>query len=162
MDRRRSSLRHAGWDYGSDGWYFVTIVVHDRVRCLSQIADDAEVLLTSIGRIVEDELLKTPMIRSYVQLDEYVIMPDHLHIILVINRGDAVQDDQRHWKPGCLGAIISRFKEACTKRIRREIDADFQWHRNYNDRVIRDEDELKRIREYIQNNPARWIEDQNT
>ena len=83
-DRYRvESARLPGWDYHAAGWYFVTLCTRDRVPFFGEIVD-GEMVLSSIGRIVAEEWQRTPEIRSNVILDEWVVMPNHLHGILVI------------------------------------------------------------------------------
>lgn len=166
---RRPSLRHPAWDYAGSGWYFVTICVRDKACLFGEINDEGGVQLGTIGRIVAEEWQKTPTIRPYVSLDEWVIMPSHLHGILIIDdscvgaprRGaPTTERDVSHWRSGCLGAIIGRFKETCTKRIRAMGYDDFAWQRNFYDHVIRNEKDLERIRVYIHENPERWAFDE--
>jgi len=100
-----------------------------------------------------EEWLKTANIRPYIDLDEYSVMPDHFHGILIIENDDAPEDIAKkdHWQKKCLGSIINQFKGACTKRIQ-SIDSSFAWQRNFNDHIIRNEKDFDRIREYIRRN----------
>ena len=87
---RIKSTRLPGWDYGANAYYFVTICAHNRAHYFGDaLIDDhseASVALSEIGGIARDELLKAPEIRPYVQLDEYIIMPNHVHVIFQINK----------------------------------------------------------------------------
>lgn len=120
--------------------------------------------LSDIGVIIDEEWRKTELIRPYVTLDRYVIMPDHFHgIITIRHRDDAVETpchgvstNNQKWKPGCLGAVIHQFKRACTVRIRATGCVDFAWQPRFHDSIIRDDRALENIRMYIANNPAQW------
>jgi REP element-mobilizing transposase RayT len=138
--------------------------------------------LNSVGRIVSNEWVNTAAIRKEVVLDEYIVMPDHFHGILVITdrtwpitptaipdrRGDLlvapVPPVARSTvapngpPPGSVGAIIAGFKSAATKRINesRGTPGAPVWQRNYYEHIIRDDNALHQIRQYIINNPMRW------
>ena len=121
-----------------------------------QVDDEGQMHFNAFGNIVEEEWLRTPRVRSYVDLDDYCVMHDHLHGILIINREAEYPEDlalKDHWQSGCLGAIISRFKEQCTKRIRQSGCLNFSWQRGFYDHIIRNEKDLERIRGYMQQNP---------
>ncbi|MDY6853137.1 MAG: transposase [Thermodesulfobacteriota bacterium] len=83
----RRSIRLKGRDYSASGYYFVTIVTHDRICSLGEIVD-GRILLNDQGKIVENEWLKTPKIRPNIAIDEYVIMPNHVHGIIVIKEDE--------------------------------------------------------------------------
>lgn len=140
--------------------------------------------LSSIGEIIADEWQKTPTIRPNVDLDEWVVMPNHLHGIIVIRddtesdvivetpqrgvstrRGVSTQSDVRtppsRLKSNSLGSIIGQFKSVCTKRIQAQGFANFAWQERYYDHIIRDERAFERIRLYIAGNPAKWNLDRN-
>ena len=124
-------------------------------------------LLNDAGKIVEDEWLKSGEIRNEILLDEWVVMPNHFHGILIITdtrRGDRpVAPTRPGPKPKSIGALMSGFKSAVTKRINkmRGTPGAKLWQRNYWERVIRDGNELNRMREYIINNPLTWEKDEN-
>jgi putative transposase len=175
---RVESTRLPGWDYAGAGWYFVTICTRNR-ECLFGDIVDGEMHLSSIGEIVAEEWQKTPDIRPNVVLDEWVIMPNHLHgIIVILEPPDrAVETSRRdvsttasqrdvpttttppRLQAGSLGAIIGQIKSVCTKRIWAAGHTEFGWQSRFYDHIIRDEGSLQRIREYIINNPANWAED---
>jgi REP element-mobilizing transposase RayT len=86
-------------------------------------------------------------------------MPNHFHGIISIKKTTtSPQNISQHWQSGCLGAIINQFKSICTKKIRK-FYPDFQWQTRYYDHIIRDENELFFISEYIINNPKEWGND---
>lgn len=162
---RSSSHRAQWWDYTWNGCYFVTINTQDRYPWFGEVVD-GHVELSEIGNVVNEHWLKIPSIRPYVWLDEWVIMPDHMHGILGFmktkyfkafasqrSRSITVQKSKFRLQADSLGSIIGQFKSTCTKRIRSKINANFAWHNNYHDRIVRDRRELQRIRRYITNNP---------
>ena len=151
----RRSIRLPNYDYSQAGAYFVTIVCKDHALLLEDPA---------LHAFVEDAWLWLARQYAYVHIDEYAIMPNHLHGILVIRdarRGGSrtALTDAAKRKP--LGRLIGAFKTVSTKRINtmRGTRQAQIWQRNYYERVIRDEDELNRVRKYIKENPLRWEDD---
>ncbi len=155
---QRKSIRLAEYDYSRAGAYFVTICTHERKCLFGEIADE-KMILSWIGRIAESCWQEIPRHFEHVDLDYYIIMPNHLHGILIIEddrRGTACRaptDDQttyeRFGKPqkGSIPTVIRSFKSAVTKQINqlRNTPGLPVWQRNYFERVIRDDDELNRI-----------------
>ena len=176
----RQSIRLKDWDYSQPGWYYVTICTQYRACLLGDVVQD-EMRLSGIGKIAREEWLRTPLIRAEVALDEWVIMPNHLHGIIVLRddrngdhtvgaNGDSPQR-ARSQTPSTtpfrspsrtIGAIIRGFKSATTKRANefRNMPGTPVWQRNYYEHIIRGEDDLYRIRAYIRNNPLKWALDE--
>jgi putative transposase len=160
----RRSIRLHGYDYSTPGAYFITIVTHRRRHLFGHIVN-GEMRLNEWGRIARAEWLKTPAIRPEIELDEYQIMPNHMHAIIhIVEQDNGFVGAIRRVAPtttlpaGSIGAIIGQYKSITSKRInrtRRTPGAPI-WQRNYHDHIIRDERELARIRKYIRNNPLRW------
>lgn len=163
MTKHRRSIRLRGYDYSQVGAYFVTVCTKDR-RCLFGNAADGEMQLNDAGRIVADEWIKTAEMRNNVELDEWVVMPNHFHGILVVTNGRGTARRaptlEQFGQPvsGSIPTIIRSFKSAVTKRINemRGMPGAKSWQRNYYEHIIRNNDELNRIREYIANNPVQW------
>ncbi len=174
---RIESTRLAGWDYSAPGWYFVTICTAWRALSLGEVVD-GQMQLSPAGQIVAEEWLRTPQVRSDVALDEWVVMPNHVHGIIVIVPPDVETSrrdvstipfapPQRHesaqpvagLRPHTLAAIINQIKSTCTKRIWASGMTDFAWQSRFYDHIIRDEASLARIRQYIRDNPERWEHD---
>ncbi|TET35520.1 MAG: transposase [Anaerolineales bacterium] len=161
---RIESVRLRSWDYASPGWYFVTVCTKNKENIFGDVIA-GEMYLSEVGRIVSEEWMKTAIIRSNILLDEWVVMPNHIHGILVITeRMPSVETPRRgvstsKWKPGTLGAIINQFKSISTKRIRRTGTTAFAWQPRFYDHIIRNEDALSQIRNYIHNNPQKWEDD---
>jgi REP element-mobilizing transposase RayT len=160
MPGNRKSIRLAGYDYTSEGAYFVTICTRDFCCLFDHRAVREPPVLRDV---VVDSWLWLATRYSYVSLDEYVLMPNHLHGILIIENvctggsGAALSNT----KPKSLGSLIGAFKTVSTKHInkmRRTPGAKI-WQRNYFDRIVRNEEELTRIREYILENPLNWDKD---
>jgi len=161
-----------GFDYAQSGAYFVTICTKDRECLFGKIVDE-EMILNEFGDIANAEWLKTAKIRPNVGIDEFVVMPNHLHGNLFLHDSDNVgahcnvplPDTQTEEfgksTVNSIPTIIKLFKSTVTKQINelRGTPGKPVWQRNYFDRIIRDEDELNRIREYIIFNPAKWAED---
>ena len=166
---------------------FITICTHDREEFFGKIKNK-RMKLNEMGKIVDVEWKQTEKIRTNVKLDAWMIMPNHLHGILVIEnemfrdvetprRGVSTGMGNNHvctkkqirnphhkpeWKPNSVGSIINQFKSVCTKRIHKIHPALSRvWQPRFHDRVIRDEKELDRIRKYIWLNPERWENDRN-
>ena len=160
--RLRRSIRLKGYDYTQVGVYFVTVCSYGRLNLFGQASSEG-VDLNEFGSLAEAEWLKTGAVRSNVDLDEYVIMPNHFHGILMISgavgEGTARRAPTAHRfggsVPSSLGAIIGSFKSATTRAINRIRRTPGQpiWQRNYYEHIIRDDTSLNRIREYILTNP---------
>lgn len=157
----RHSIRLKGYDYSQAGMYFVTICAKNREYLFGEIKNE-EMILNDLGRIVEKEWMKTPDIRKNVGLDEFIVMPNHIHGIIVINyKIVGIDCNQSLHKFGPqsnnLFAIIRGFKGAATKQINSfKTVGTSVWQSRFYDRVIREEKELIRIRQYISNNPGNW------
>ncbi len=148
----RRSLRHPGHDYTTPGPYFVTICTRRRVRLFGHVV--AGVMELSLaGFLVRDEWFRTGVVRPSVRLreDEFVVMPDHIHGIIWL--------DDQIGAPALLGNVIGQFKSNATKRTNDALQSPGQqrWQRGYYEHVIRSVRDLIRIREYIRDNPRRWV-----
>jgi len=158
---RRQSLRLKDYDYSGPGAYFVTICTRDRLPRFGDVVEGC-MRLTDYGRIVSQEWEISATIRREITLDAFVIMPNHIHGIIFINESNVGATGRSPVRSGprprCLGSFLSGFKSATSKRINdlQRTSGLSVWQRNYYEHVIRDEDSLHRIREYVVNNPARW------
>jgi putative transposase len=186
--QRRRSIRLQGYDYSQAGAYFITICAHNRECLFGEILGScsvgagftpappmsARMELNEFGVIVRDEWIKSAAIRSEIELDEFVVMPNHFHGIVFLRRGDrlvAHNGDRpvapTGRQPGpqtrSVGALMAGYKSAVTKRINenRRTSGMPVWQRNYYEHVIRNDEELNGIREYIMNNPLNWDLDEN-
>ena len=164
----RKSIRLKDYDYSQAGAYFVTICTNDKGCAFGEI-NDGEMHLNDIGKIVESEWMKTGEIRKNVLIDEFFVMPNHLHGIIIIieidnGRGMARHDPTRprtFGKPiaNSLSSIIGSFKSAATKHINqlRNCPGNQERQRNSFERNNPNEKERNRIREYILSNPFNWV-----
>jgi putative transposase len=165
---KRRSLRLKEYDYSQPGAYFITLCTHKRRCILGEVIED-EMRLNDVGRLVETEWLNTAKIRPYVSLDAFIVMPNHFHAIFFIQHraGATHRVAPTGAKPGggpepaSVGAIVGQFKSRVTKEINAWHSFGSLWQRNYYEHVIRDEEDLNRIRQYIQDNPRRWLDDEN-
>jgi len=126
---------------------------------------DQKMQCSEIGQIIAEEWIRTAMIRSNIVLNQWVVMPNHIHgIIQIKNDRYNVETTRRvvstRLLPNSIGSIIGQFKSKCTKRIRADGYAQFNWQRNYYDHIIRNDKDLAHIREYIANNPQNWDRDE--
>ncbi len=170
----RQSLRLKDYDYSQPGAYFVTIVAHNRICLFGEIAK-GEIVLSKMGRIVQAAWLELPKHYPFINLDEFGVMPNYFHGVVVITdvesvrnlgRGGSVrnlpsfEDAQTRLHPG-LPEVMRAFKSFSARRINllRNIPGAPVWQRSYYDRIIRNEDEWDKIRRYIQANPLNWAQD---
>jgi len=159
----RKSTRLAGFDYSSAGMYFITLVTHERRHLFGEIIT-GEMILNDFGKLAASEWLLSGQIRQEIELDEWCIMPNHFHGIILLKEnkqrgllsGTCVNGIDR--KPKSLGSLVAGFKSSVTHKIneRRGTPGIPVWQRNYYDHIIRDEEDLNRIQEYIINNPLKW------
>lgn len=161
---RRRSIRLKGFDYSQTGAYFVTVCTKNR-ECIFGHVIDGVMQLNGYGHAVKECWEQIPKHCTNATLDFFIIMPNHLHGIIGIvgnGRGMACHaPTNRHFGkpvPKSLSTIIGSFKSAVTKRINQFQNASSLsiWQRNYHEHIIRNQDELHRIREYIVNNPFQW------
>ena len=165
----RRSIRLRGYDYTSPGAYFVTITTWER-GCLFGAVVPTGMVLNDLGDIVASEWRRTAEIRPEIRLDEFVVMPNLMHALIVIRdvgaHGRAPlrtgnQPVVPTRQPRSVGSLIAGFKSAATRRVNeaRNTPGVPVWQRNYYERIIRDDEELDRVRQYILDNPAKWNED---
>jgi len=156
--RKRNRLKE--YDYSFAGYYFVTICVNDRKDYFGKI-ENGGCVLNKYGQIVKQILENIPVLYPYVELDYYVIMPDHIHIIIIIDPSninvvtgrDLSQRDEPKLKIKSLSEIIGAFKTMSSKELHLKGLEEFKWQRSFYDRIIRDERELYQLRKYIEQNP---------
>ena len=171
----RRSIRLKGYDYSQAGAYFITVCTHNR-ECLfgsvgadskpaldSRPAPATQMALNEYGEIVQytwDDLVNHI---EGIELDAFVIMPNHFHGIIVIDNRAGLEQRAGLEPAPTLSEIVRQLKTFSARRINkiRDTQGVLVWQRNYYERVIRDENELNRVREYIANNPANWLTDEN-
>ena len=176
---RIESTRYRGYDYSSPGKYFITICTKNKIRYFGKI-ENRKMILSELGIIAEKFWREIPGHFPNIKLDEFIIMPDHIHGILIIN-GDYfvqapklgasnppvqapkfgasienIESRNPFWKSNSIGSIINQFKRICTITIKTR-GFDFAWQPRYYDHIIRTRIELYRIRKYIRENPEKFI-----
>jgi len=155
--KNRKTIRLKSFDYSQPGFYFVTVCVQDRKCWFGEIVN-GEMTLNGPGKIVEQYWKEIPSHYPNIQLDSFVIMPNHLHGIVIIDSVGAAsgrpQAGNAH--PYNLSSIIGSFKNISSKSIHKADLPDFSWQKSFYDHVIRQDESLDKIREYIVNNPKQW------
>jgi len=182
---RITSTRLNHWNYGSNGIYFITICTQHQV-CFFGDVKNGEMELNAIGRLAHEFWMEIPNHFSFVELGNFVVMPNHMHGILMVNKTDAqltndIQSQStndvearliaplRTERGGITGEknpmlhenisrIIRWYKGRCSFEIRKH-QADFQWQSRFYDIIVRNEQSFQNISRYIQNNPQKWGHD---
>lgn len=160
---KRKPNRLKDYDYSHEGAYFITICTKDKKEILSRIKTNPvgansvrpnEVRLTVIGEITEKGIIGIDEHYKNVFVDNYVIMPNHIHLIIRIDNSECDIDGRTVFAP-TISRTIKQFKAYITKQTGNNI-----WQKSFYDHVIRDENDYKTKWEYIENNPNRWQEDE--
>ena len=152
---RTKSARLPSWDYGSNGKYFVTICTDHKVPHFGQVENSC-LVTTELGDCAKNCWESIPKHYPFVELDAFVLMPDHLHGILCFGKKDRSEWQTNLFGPQLqnLAAVIRGFKMGVTS-YSRSHSIEFRWQTRYFDRIIRNDKELELIREYIRDNPGR-------
>jgi len=174
MIHQRKYMRLHGWDYSSPGCYFVTICVKNKECFLADIVD-GKVVPNEYGKIVESRWLWLKNQYPYVELDGFVVMPNHVHGLIQIKKESVVtnhdipspdhvvtgRDLSLHteMKIKSLSDIIGAFKTISSKAIHLAGFPNFFWQRSFYEKIIRSEREAGKVREYIRTNPENWDRD---
>jgi putative transposase len=140
---------------------FVTMCSWRRRSTFARVVDGV-VILKPIGTIIEEEWVRTAVVRPDVLLDVYQVMPNHVHLIVYVPETDAIGERGPLQRPRrSLGSLVAQFKANVTRRARDWLNdpACEVWQRGFHDRVIRNEHELERIQTYIITNPTTWADD---
>lgn len=183
---RIPSSRLQSWDYGANAIYFITICTHHGKYFFGNIEED-KMILNEIGEIAKQHWLDIPKHFPFVILDAHIIMPNHIHGIVIINKpsidkpmpvqtpsgvssktscstlGISSQKKDEalgnpKWKAGTLGVIINQYKRIVTINARK-INPNFKWKSRFHDHIVRNHKSLMTIQQYIQNNPLLWKKD---
>ncbi len=177
QNKNRKSVRLQSWDYGWNASYFVTICTKNRMHYFGEI-ENGEMILSAIGTMAYTYWNEIPEHFPFVKLDGFVVMPNHVHGIIIIDKpnvecnGDHVgtvgtqnfaslpptsTEPKNQFGPQSknLASIIRGFKIGVTKNAR-NISPDFAWQSRFHDHIIRDEASHQRIKQYIIDNPKKW------
>jgi putative transposase len=150
----RQSIRLNGYDYSTSGGYFITICTHEREHLFGDIVDGI-MELNIFGNIARSHWQQLSQHHSNIIMDESIVMPNHLHGIIILESSTDYQKS--------ISEIIRGFKTFSAKAINKErgLRSVPVWQRSYYDRIIRNESELDHVRQYIINNPRNWDADKN-
>lgn len=140
--RKTTRLRH--YDYTNENYYFITICTHHR-KCLFGIGEQK----TTLGKIAQEHIKNIASHYESVIVDKAVVMPNHIHMILVLQRNGVIGAEQ----------IIAQYKAGVSREARKIIPDIQIWQRSFHDHIIRDEQGYQKIWQYIENNPQKWEED---
>ena len=166
---RIESTRLRGWDYRSRSWYFVTICAFNRTSVFGEIIE-GNVCLTRIGQVAESDLQTLAEHYDNVHIDAHVVMPNHVHAIVMIDGAHGFSSKVKanlnlrlgtfvSPAAGSLSAIVRSYKAGVTLKCR---DLGFNqqiWQTRFHDQLLRGDQVINAVREYICNNPANWKED---
>lgn len=155
---QRKQMRLKGYDYSSPGCYFVTILTHNRCKLFWDYDE-----LNYFGCIVESEILSILTHFKDVKIDNYVVMPDHIHMMITIACDALGNDDEvllneilggnKHPK---LDVIVGSLKSGITRKIHKINPDLIVWHKSYYDHIIKNEEDYNETWDYIDANPIRW------
>lgn len=176
---RRRPARLAGYDYSQAGVYFVTICTARRICCLSCIEttdrvgalhEAPAVRLTGIGQIVEQVILSLPSRYPALGIKKYVIMPNHVHLLLQIGPPEdrahrdaplrAAAEEGKQKRRALLAQVVGYLKMNVSKQVHQTQPQLVLWQSRYYDHIVRDEGDFLRIWQYIDTNPAKWAQDE--
>jgi len=177
---QRRSIRLKGYDYSQGGLYFITICTQNRLCFFGEI-ENGEMILNDVGMMIERQWRKLANRFHYIQLHEFVVMPNHFHGIIEINRRGDPCDRPFHRQSGnsgdhkdrpygtysdSVGRVIQAFKSITTHEYIGGVNqygwppfSGKLWQRNYYEHIIRNEESCYQISEYIQTNPLKWQDD---
>ena len=162
---RRKSIRLQGYDYSQAGLYFITCCTHNRAPLFGEIMGGA-MALNAAGQIAEKCWCVIPDHFPHVTLDEFVVMPNHVHGIIAVGannhlplQSNEIPRQLQHGTSKTIGSMVRGFKIGVTRWFRTNTDIHVVWQRNYYEHIIRNEDAYLKIAQYIQTNPQRWEED---
>lgn len=148
----RKPNRLGYYDYSQNGCYFVTICTQNRRKILSAIVGDGFPVPKPTGMIAERFINQIPIKYPSVSIDRYIIMPDHIHILLRFDDGTGNPSPT-------LGTVVGWYKYQVTKQFHLQINptGDKLFQRSYYDHVVRNQQDYDEIWEYIENNPQKWM-----
>ncbi len=158
---RIETSRLKDWDYSIPWWYYVTICTKD-MKCWFGEIKNGKMIYNSFGEKAIEFFKGIPIHFPITEIDYFVIMPNHVHGIIIINdtvetrHGVSLQTQFGKPIKNSLSIIINHFKGAVTRFARKNNIVTFKWQPRFYDHIIRNDNDLHRIRTYIQNNPLKW------
>ena len=145
---KRKQNRLSCFDYRNPGYYFITICTRDKENLFWDHSNSEKPMLSTTGLIVAQSICRIPKVYPIIHLDKYVVMPNHVHIILYVEGYEESPDGPS------ISTIVGQTKRAASKAAKREL-----WQRSFHDHVIRNEKDYQMIWKYIEDNPRKWKED---
>jgi REP element-mobilizing transposase RayT len=146
-------------DYSKSGYYFVTVCTRNREEWFGKI-ENGEMHLNTFGEIAEDFWAEIPLHFQRIEIDEFSVMPNHVHGILVIEKdgvGNAYMRSLQNRMKMLLSRVIQQYKASVTRRTKSlQGGVAFGWQKSFHDRIIRNEESLNNLRQYILYNPLKW------
>ena len=158
---QRKRLRLKNFDYSTPGAYFVTVCTHNRKCTLSRVVgaihESPEIQLTEYGKIV-DRLINTIPQQSLATIDRYVIMPNHIHLVIMISDSDELRAIRESPLRGrsIISKTIGYIKMNASKEIHNRYGNEMVWQRGFHDHIIRNRNDYEKISKYIYENPIIW------
>ena len=151
---QRKPNRLSDYDYDQNGAYFVTVCTQDRKNILSTIVGDGSPVPKPYGMIAETMIAQIPDKYPSVTVDKFVIMPDHIHLLLRFDRDNGTGNPSP-----TLGNVVGWYKYQVTKQINLQLNNKGEriFQRSYYDHVIRNQHDYDEIWQYIENNPRKWF-----
>jgi putative transposase len=161
---RVETARLADWNYGAAGWYFVTICTKSK-KCTLGSVIDSQIVLSHAGTIAEHELSVAAAHYSDVSIDSVVVMPNHVHVVIVIgglhryspSLTTPIRAEQ--CRPPTLATIIGGYKSAVTRHCHLQGIRTFRWQSRFHDRILGSNAAVIAVRDYIRRNPENWKKD---
>ena len=158
--RNRKKNRLSGYDYSNCGMYFITICTWKHIEWFGRV-ENGKMVLNKYGEITEKIWTKISIHFENITLDQYVIMPNHIHGIIVIN--DYVGNRHAcslHRQYHLIPVIVGSYKSAASRMLRQIENGNwFRWQKSFHDHIIRNDASLRGVRQYIQDNPVNWEDD---
>ena len=156
----RKPTRIKGYDYSNQNIYFITICTHNHKYIFTltgENSDRSSTSLNELGMIAKSELESIPNHYEGIRVDKCVVMPNHIHAMIVIGCNDPAAERSRPFPT--LSTIVGLYKSGISKRIH-AIDPSIEvWQKSFHDHIIRNDREYQKIWQYIEENPLKWMDD---
>ncbi|MDD3536376.1 MAG: hypothetical protein PHC50_09565 [Candidatus Cloacimonetes bacterium] len=152
----RKNIRLRDYDYTKGGAYFITICCHNK-ECLFGDMDEGYLRLNQYGNIVHDEWIKTRHLRENIILEDFIVMPNHFHGIIILEKKKSLNEAGEIIAPATLGDVVRGFKTAVTVQMRKAGFTGTVWQRGYYDHIIRNQFDSNATVAYIIANPTKWV-----
>jgi len=161
---RVESARLPDWDYASRGWYFVTLCTRDK-KCSLGCAVNGQIVLSDAGVVAETEMKSIPNHYENVSIDRYVVMPNHVHAIVVIEGDHVYSTVETRLAASPAGThvrlpqIVGSYKAGVSRICHTKGISGFAWQARFHDHILRSNVSVDAVRDYIDQNPENWLLD---